>query len=304
MAYNLSMNVPENWRENVREWFLTCYLGTPEEKEKATSDLEYAYHYYAPARIYKFFGPDLKRFESVKNNKFWYSAPSRFNDPFDSDFPVNQDLFFNSMVRQNTADKGIRVGSAAWKEMQAETPKITKQVREALNKIRQTTAITCFSEDDESLLMWTHYAYDHHGISVEYDLMKIYSELNICPVPVIYSNDRVCLSSIDLNDVETSSLSFLAGSLTSKSPEWSYETEWRIILDGNACGESWDASKGGGLLPAVKPAAITFGCALDESSEFGKAVAEYCQENSVNLYRMEKHPTEYKLIRKPVLTFE
>ena len=304
MAYNLSMNVPENWRENIREWFLTSYLGTPEEKEKAISNLEYAYHYYAPALLYKFFPPDMMRWESVKNNKFWYSPPSNFNDPFDSDFPVNQDLFFNSMVRQNTAGKGIRAGSAAWKEMQAETPKITKQVREALDKIRQSTAITCFSENDESLLVWSYYGSNHKGISVAYELEKINSELDEYPIPVVYSNDRVCLTSIDLNDVETSSLSFLAGSLTSKSPEWSYETEWRIILDGSACGESWDASKGGGLLPAVKPAAITFGCALDESSEFGKAVAEYCQENSVNLYRMEKHATEYKLIRKPILTFE
>lgn len=113
MADLLSMNVPENWRENIREWFLTSYLGTPEEKAKAIKDLEYAYHYYAPALLYKFFPPDMMRWESVKNNKFWFSPPSNFNDPFDSDFPVNQDLFFNSMVRQNTAGRGIRAGSAA-----------------------------------------------------------------------------------------------------------------------------------------------------------------------------------------------
>ena len=50
-------SVPKNWRENIREGFLTGYLGTPEEKEKATADLEYAYHYYAPAYLYKFFLP-------------------------------------------------------------------------------------------------------------------------------------------------------------------------------------------------------------------------------------------------------
>ena len=304
MSDNLAMNVPENWRENIREWFLTGYLGTPEEKEKATRELEYAYHYYAPALLFKFFPPDMMRLESVKDNKFWYSPPSNFNDPFDSDFPVNQELFFNSLVRQSTEAKGSRAGSAAWKEMQAETPKITKQVRESLDAIRKTTAITCFSEHDESLLVWSYYAYNHKGISVAYDLQKLYTELDECPVPVVYTNDRVCLTSIDLNDVETSSLLFLAGSLTTKSPEWSYETEWRIILDGSACGSSWDASKGGGLLPGVKPAMITFGCAADESSEFCKAVEEHCRENSINLYKMEKHPTEFRLIRKPIVTFD
>lgn len=304
MSDNLAMNVPENWKENIRDCFLSTFLGTPEEIQKANADLDYAYHYYAPARLYKFFGPDLERFESVKNNKFWYSAPSRFNDPYDSDFPVNQDLFFNSLVRQKTQEKGIRVGSTAWKEMQAETPKITKQVRQYLDEIRRTTAITCFTEDDDSQLMWTHYAYDHRGISVAYDLIKIYSELKICPVPVIYSKDRVCLTSIDLNDVETSSLSFLAGSLTSKSPEWSYETEWRLIQNESLYGSDWDAKKGGGLLPGVKPAAITFGCAVDRNGEFAQAVEAYCRENSVDLYKMEKHPTEYRLIKTPVLTFE
>ena len=184
--------------------------------------------------------------------------------------------------------------------MQAETPKIAKQVRKSLDEIRRTTTITCFSEDDDSQLMWTHYAYDHRGISVAYDIMKIYSELKICPVPVVYSKDRVCLTSIDLNDVKTSSLSFLAGSLTSKSPEWSYETEWRLIQNESLYGSDWDAKKGGGLLPGVKPAAITFGCAVDRNGEFAQAVEAYCRENSVDLYKMEKHPTEYRLIKTPV----
>ena len=92
--------------------------------------------------------------------------------------------------------------------------------------------------------------------------------------------------------------------LTTKSPEWSYETEWRIILDGSACGSSWDASKGGGLLPGVKPAMITFGCAADLNGEFCRAVEEHCRENSISLYRMEKHPTEFILIRKPIVTFD
>ena len=52
---DFEMSVPKHWRENIRECFLTGYLGTPEEKEKAIADLEYAYHYYAPALLYKFF---------------------------------------------------------------------------------------------------------------------------------------------------------------------------------------------------------------------------------------------------------
>ena len=172
-----------------------------------------------------------------------------------------------------------------------------------MDNVRRTTGVTCFSESNDSLLMWSHYAQNHQGICVEYELLRFNSELNFSPVPVIYSKNRVCLTSVDMNSVETSSVSFFVGNLTSKSPEWSYENEWRIIRDSGVCGAAWDETKCGALLPSIMPTSIILGCAIDESSDFRKEVYEYCWENSINLYKMEKDETKYALNMKPILEY-
>lgn len=55
--------------------------------------------------------------------------------------------------------------------------------------------------------------------------------------------DRVCVHMLDPNTLEKDIQGIFIESLTSKSPEWSYEKEWRIIRDDGACGNKWDAEK-------------------------------------------------------------
>lgn len=62
-------------------------------------------------------------------------------------------------------------------------------------------------------------------------------------IPVIYSGDRVCIHSINTDSIEKDSLSAFTKSISSKSPEWSYEKEWQIIRDDTACGDKWNDEK-------------------------------------------------------------
>ena len=87
-------------------------------------------------------------------------------------------------------------------------------------------------------------------------------------------------------------------SLSSKSPEWSYEKEWRIIRDKAACGDKWNDTKKGALLDMIPPTSITLGCQAEES--FEREVLTYCQENKIRLYKMEKDESLYQLKRKPI----
>ena len=91
--------------------------------------------------------------------------------------------------------------------------------------------------------MWVHYANHHRGICVEYDLLEINNILNFAAVPVIYSTQRACFDYLNPKRIEQDMHKLLVESLTSKSPEWSYEKEWRIIRDNIACGDSWDTDK-------------------------------------------------------------
>ena len=302
MDDELTVNVPDNWKELLREKLLIGISGSISEKNEAATAIGYAYQCYAPSSIYKYFSPDLDRFETIKSNRLWYSAPSKFNDVFDSDFPVDRNAVFKSLLSQIPGSKGVRAGSPVWKNLRAKIPQLMRQFSDEMAHVRCTTGVACFSESYDSLLMWSHYAKNHQGICVEYEMLKFSTELKYSPVPVIYSNERVRLSSINISDIEPSTLAFLVGCLTTKSTEWSYENEWRIIRDSGACGAAWECEKQGALLPSFAPSSITLGC--DASGEFEKAVCDYCKESRIRLFKMEKDETEYKLNRKPVLQFD
>lgn len=168
------------------------------------------------------------------------------------------------------------------------------------NELRNTTGISCFSEREDSLLMWAHYANNHRGICVEYNLLNINKELGFTAVPIIYSNDRTCFDSIDSYG-EKDIWEFFIESLTSKSMEWNYEKEWRIIRDQVACGSQWDVNKKGALLKMIRPDSIILGCATN--LEFEKEIMRYCDDNKIKLYKMKKDQYEYKLNKIPILKF-
>ena len=150
--------------------------------------------------------------------------------------------------------------------------------------------------------MWAHYANNHRGICVEYDLLEINNILMFTAIPVIYSGERICFDFFDPQSIEKDTSKLFIQSLTSKSPEWNYEKEWRIIRDQSACGDKWDANKKGALLEMIRPSSITLGCAA--KPEFEQEVKVYCSANKIDLYKMEKDSIQYRLNKKVVLEFD
>ena len=144
--------------------------------------------------------------------------------------------------------------------------------------------------------------YNHSGMCVEYDLLEINKQLGFSPVPVIYSNDRASFNSIHEATIDADTTGGLIESLTSKSLEWGYEKEWRIIRDDGTCGDKWYSENKGALLDMIRPNSIILGCMV--KPDYEKAVLEYCEANRINLYKMEKSKDQYRLEKVPVLQFE
>lgn len=119
-----------------------------------------------------------------------------------------------------------------------------------VKELHDLAYMTCFSESNKSVLMWSHYAKNHEGICVEYDFKRLYSTLDKYDVlghlfPVVYRNKRT-----QYRDLEslTKSLSMLRDAIREnivydgeeeltdllpllliKSTDWDYEKEWRIL---------------------------------------------------------------------------
>lgn len=98
--------------------------------------------------------------------------------------------------------------------------------------------IACFTENPFSILMWSHYAKSHTGFCIEYDI-PTYSEewkdLFHNLFPVVYTDERVDLAQLCLKWSKDGTLTqkalwdFYKFGLLSKSMDWKYQNEWRLI---------------------------------------------------------------------------
>lgn len=116
-----------------------------------------------------------------------------------------------------------------------------KAIKREYDEIQNTAnrfRVACFAQTPYSMLMWSHYANNHQGFCVEYETppyspehAKIYHNL----FPIIYTDKRTDLTSLCLHMRSTGKLSdeelwdFYKYGLLSKSLDWKYQQEWRLI---------------------------------------------------------------------------
>ena len=114
----------------------------------------------------------------------------------------------------------------------------------------------CFSENNDSTLMWAHYADENKGLCIEYDFnqLKKDSWLRKYIFPVLYTDTPMDFS--DQTDDYSLDRAVLCSCLD-KAKVWEYEKEWRLLdlrlLD------SGEYKKRDSLKAGIKPSAVYFG---------------------------------------------
>ncbi|CAH8770377.1 DUF2971 domain-containing protein [Paenibacillus dendritiformis] len=103
------------------------------------------------------------------------------------------------------------------------------------NMILNSTYVSCFSETNNSILMWSHYAALHKGFCIEYDFKSLgLSDPRVRMLhPVIYRDEMFDLSNfVNLNTLNNQSVNiyFAIYAAMVNSSVWSYEKEWRLII--------------------------------------------------------------------------
>lgn len=155
--------------------------------------------------------------------------------------------------------------------------------------------VGCLSECNDSILMWSHYADNHRGICIEYDLTNsIHQKL----YPVIYTH-----LPIDCSNLEDPDLAWLV-SILDKYDIWKYEKEWRIVFDAPREQVRVD-------FPGIpKPKAIYLGAhflqnwvSVDKRKPeeyvalfgFFTRLYEFIMGNQIPLYFMRNHQSSYEV---------
>ena len=165
-------------------------------------------------------------------------------------------------------------------------------MEKAMLNMREDTAVSCFSEEKESILMWSHYANKHKGICVCYDPLEVLA-IGKCLFPVWYKTEKVNpyirngKEGIKLNDR-------IKEIFVQKAPEWGYEKEWRIIQMTMSEVAQQKLKKDGGLeIGVIYPKCIILGARAEE--ELVEKVKKLGEEKMINIAQMKLCENEYRL---------
>jgi hypothetical protein len=186
-----------------------------------------------PEKLYRYYRLSEPCLAEIRAGVITQRRADAQNDPFDSAFSIIEEVATMKLIetmstlieRQRAPGDVLRLSSLGAIH---ETP---GGVAEWARRQRAAIRISSFTERPDSLLMWSHYAGGHTGLCVEYDLSKNSGdEFSRSFYPVIYRDSFPEASEwIQYLDGTFRSFLFLVYAATIKSPEWSYEREWRSI---------------------------------------------------------------------------
>lgn len=174
---------------------------------------------------------EQQRLENFINNNFWFTAPERFNDPFDCGFFINEKFLLNRQdlqrIYQEKSGKKLKY-TESLRLYQKAKYNLKKQNAsgEYVKNFLKDTGVICLNHNPLNILMWSHYANFHQGFMIEYKFSKQVPELykDFISYPVEYTNEYPIIDEHRTHTVEDIGKRFFT-----KSLEWSYEKEFRIV---------------------------------------------------------------------------
>jgi len=274
-----------------------------------------------PKRLFRF--RSLKdihyRIDEIVNGTIWMAHPSTTNDPFDACSLLKKDdpsIYFHSEVKTTFMKQFENIipedryntifGSENWyenimdyvvevtsKEEKCEEHKqvlknVMQQEFEILNEYlndmnRKMCRFACFTETNLNLPMWAHYADNHEGICLEYDieaLKSVYIKNRFFP---IFYTDKLPDGILSLQHDEGLGPIMLDSLLIHKLNDWSYEREWRLVFTAGSWyfgpeevpKSFWDNGKN---LNFIRPSKIYLGYKItNENESIIKDIAKRCE---------------------------
>jgi hypothetical protein len=247
-------------------------------------------------RIFKYTNGNSNSMNILSNSQIYCSLPYDFNDPFDctssiefgNDYNKDPYEFFCKLMLDKFEEDNPDVG----KELKKATLKIVKDgnvdyVKEYILKIYhdqfgktdyQTLGVSCFSKNNNNILMWSHYANNHKGIVFEFDTND---KTFIHCEEVKYSEEYY---KYNLNTFHDRSYSLLP--LYTKAKYWEYEQEVRYVHPYGAGLVDFDPN-------SVK--GIYLGCKSDENifKEVSNVLLK--TKRNIPIYKANKHFEMYSL---------
>ena len=251
-----------------------------------------------PKTLYRFRaltdnGDNDYEFENLENDTIWLNSPKIFNDPYDTKPLYNPYNLYNLLNNDVSTKKLIE---------NRDSKEVKDLFAKTFEEFCQTYRIGCFTKNEPTnILMWSHYAHYHEGYCVEYKIDETFEKHEIFwngMCPVIYS-DNIFDLSVYLYTMIKNAVSLIENKDNKhfnniifnlvalyKSNLWSYENEWRVVMDKNLY-------RIDNLINAPKPSAIYVGL---NTSDRNKAILKnISRKRDIKLFYIKRCSDEYRL---------
>lgn len=236
---------------------------------------------YRPGKIYRYMRFDDYWEKNIFEGQAYLSEASKLNDPFDCLLNINQEIFAKHIFQM-----ACEIFPYTDRRLLRETTKasVTSKLDESLHNLKSQFRVACFTENNDSPLMWAHYTDNHTGFCMEYDLTKLPEGYRYSILPVIYSNNRY-----DATRSVIAQKNLLTNPFYFKSSHWDYEKEWRLMIPANMVTDNeYYADFYNGI------SGIYFGLRSFEfhKEKIDKIIAEYSERN-IPVYKIVIEPYSY-----------
>jgi len=235
-----------------------------------------------PDALYKYGKFDEYTEKVFTHNEIYFSSPDEFNDPFDSkprymyegnEQQIEKYLFELYRKKYHGRSKEEILADVKRKIItKGKTRIVLKETLETSrdrDQIRKMLGVCCFSEKKGNIVMWAHYAKQHTGFCLEFDIDNDFFRPVNCAIKVEY---EAILPELNVMQLRNYPRKELARKFLIKADDWEYEQEWRIV----------ETKKGPGTqnFPEDALSGVILGCRISEENR--ENVFEWC--------RKRKHP--------------
>ena len=254
--------------------------------------------------LYKYYSNIKYAMDAIENDRIHFESPNTYNDIYDSSTVIDTDMImrghmaissickllksfatpnfiqiiddFEKMNQENTMGVFRDFYDYAISEGCKETELIDlfEKVRASLYKTPFTDLtlldyrVSCFSEVNNSLIMWAYYADSSRGVCLEFDLKSNRLLYDNCQKvqysPNHYGNEK------DF------------GKFFRKSTEWQHEQEWRIVFKGKI-----------EYIKNIKVKSIFIGVRTSETDE--EKIIQIAKQKGITVYKCFQNRYKFKL---------
>lgn len=254
-------------------------------------------------KLYHYQGANLQHLrDTLVNRRVHFSNPKNFNDPWDCnpyfepaiDDPESRrkwgtrlDGFYKNLPGPLRAKLEAQWHGNWWDN----TELLRRTIDQLTSWVRRLTMerwrIYCLTPHGDSVLMWAHYAEKHTGICLELDATIEQVGRALC---VSYQDSFPILGPDDFNDTKA----LLDAVLLTKSNEWAYEDEYRMMARDAGVDPSFPLTTARdflSLMPDVLTG-IVAGCNADIGAI--QALVDECRPD-IPVKRAVRRPNQYHL---------